>query len=98
MFRSVQEGLNNVRKHASVQNVALRVERMSTANILVRLADDGQGLPKPIDLVDVSSATHFGLLGISERVALLGGTMQVESPSIGGTVLQVEIPSPYPSV
>ena len=98
VFRIVQEGLNNIRKHAAARHVALRVERTPTASILMRLVDDGQGLPKPIDLAELSAAKHFGLLGISERVALLGGTMQVESPSAGGTVLQVEIPSPYPSV
>ena len=98
MFRIVQEGLNNIRKHAVAQHVALRVERTPTASILVRLADDGQGLPRPIDLAALSAAKHFGLLGISERVALLGGTMQIESPLVGGTVLQVEIPSPYPSM
>jgi signal transduction histidine kinase len=74
------------------------VERTPTASILMRLTDDGQGLAKPIDLAELTAAKHFGLLGISERVALLGGTMQVESPAAGGTVLQVEIPSPYPSV
>jgi len=98
VFRIVQEGLNNIRKHAVARQVSLCVERTPTASIRVRLADDGQGLPKPIDLAELSAARHFGLLGISERVALLGGTMQVESPTIGGTVLQVEIPSPYPSV
>ncbi len=98
VFRIVQEGLNNIRKHAAARHVELCVERTPTASIWVRLADDGQGLPKPIDLAELSAARHFGLLGISERVALLGGTMQVESPQTGGTVLQVEIPSPYPSV
>ncbi len=98
VFRIVQEGLNNIRKHAAAQHVALRVERTPTASIWLRLADDGQGLAKPIDLAELTAAKHFGLLGISERVALLGGTMQVESPVTGGTVLQVELPSPYPSV
>ena len=98
IFRIVQEGFNNIRKHAAARHVALLVERTPTASIRMRLADDGQGLPKPIDLAELSAAKHFGLLGISERVALLGGTMQVESPLGGGTVLQVEIPSPYPSV
>jgi len=98
VFRIVQEGLNNVRKHASARNVALRVERTPTASIRLMLADDGQGLPKPIDLAELSAAKHFGLLGISERVALLGGTMHVDSPPNGGTVLEVELPSPYPSV
>jgi signal transduction histidine kinase len=98
VFRIVQEGLNNIRKHAAAQQVALRVERTPTASILMRLTDDGQGLPKPIDLAELTAAKHFGLLGISERVALSEGTMQVESLPTGGTVLQVEIPSPYPSM
>ncbi len=98
VFRIVQEGLNNIRKHAAAQHVTLRVERTPTASLWMRLADDGQGLPKPIDLAELTATKHFGLLGVSERVALLGGTMQVESPPMGGTVLQVEIPSPYPSV
>ena len=98
VFRIVQEGLNNIRKHAQARQVSLRVERTPTASILVRLMDDGQGLPKPIDLAELSAAKHFGLLGISERIALLGGTMHVESPAEGGTILQVEIPSPYPSM
>ena len=98
VFRIVQEGLNNIRKHAVARHVSLHVERTPAASIRVRLADDGQGLPKPIDLAELSAARHFGLIGISERVALLGGTMRVDSPPNGGTVLQVEIPSPYPSV
>jgi signal transduction histidine kinase len=97
VFRIVQEGLNNIRKHAQARHVRLRVERTPTASILVRLMDDGQGLPKPIDLAELSASKHFGLLGISERVALLGGAMQVESPPQGGTMLQVEVPSPYPA-
>lgn len=98
VFRIVQEGLNNIRKHAAARQVTLRVERTPTASILMRLTDDGQGLPKPIDLAELTATKHFGLLGISERVALLDGTMRVESLKTGGTVLQVEIPSPYPSM
>jgi glucose-6-phosphate-specific signal transduction histidine kinase len=44
------------------------------------------------------SQKHFGLLGTSERVALLAGTMKMESSPVGGMLLQVEIPSPYPSI
>jgi signal transduction histidine kinase len=98
VFRIVQEGLNNIREHAAARHVTLRVERAPTTGILVRLTDDGRGLPVPIDLAELTAAGHFGLLGISERVALLGGTLRVESPSTGGTLLQVEIPGPYPSV
>ena len=96
VFRIVQEGLNNVRKHAAAQHVRLSLQRTSADNLLVRLEDDGQGLPVPADLASLSLNKHFGLVGISERVALLGGSMNIESSKGNGMILQVEIPSPYP--
>lgn len=96
VFRIVQEGLRNVRKHAAARHVRLSLQRTSSASLLVRLEDDGRGLSAPADLASLSVNKHFGLVGISERVALLGGQMNIESPKGGGTILQVEIPSPYP--
>ena len=98
VFRIVQEGLNNVRKHARARHTQIGLRRTSTATLLVRVADDGRGMEKPPDLAALSAQSHFGLLGISERAALLGGTMQIDLPVAGGVVLEVEIPSPYPSV
>lgn len=98
VFRIVQEGLNNIRKHAAARNVRLSLQRTSSTNLLVRLEDDGQGLAMPADLASLSASKHFGLVGISERVALLGGSMNIESSRGGGTILQVEIPSPYPLI
>jgi len=98
VFRIVQEGLNNVRKHAVARHVRLSLQRTSAANLLVRLEDDGQGLSAPTDLASLSINKHFGLVGISERVALLGGVMSIESSKDGGTILEVEIPSPSPVV
>lgn len=96
LFRIVQEGLNNVRKHASANHVRLSLQRTSSTNLLLRLEDDGKGLAKPTDLASLANDKHFGLVGISERVALLGGSIQIESAAGNGTILQVEIPSPYP--
>lgn len=96
VFRIVQEGLNNIRKHADARHVRLSLQRTSSANLLVRLEDDGQGLSVPADLASLSINRHFGLVGISERVALLGGSMNIESSKGKGTILEVEIPSPYP--
>lgn len=98
VFRIVQEGLNNVRKHAAAKQVHLCLRRTPTASLLVQLTDDGNGLTQPLDLVALSARKHFGLLSISERVALLGGAMQIESAPGGGVALQVDIPSPSPSV
>ncbi len=98
VFRIVQEGLNNIHKHAAAKKVQLILQLTPTENILIRVADDGHGLAVPTDLASLSANKHFGLLGISERAALLGGSMQVQSPPEGGLVLQVEIPSPYPAI
>jgi signal transduction histidine kinase len=98
VFRIVQEGLNNIRKHASASHVRLSLQRTSNTNLLVRLEDDGRGLSKPTDLASLSLNKHFGLVGISERVALLRGSMNIESSEGNGTILQVEIPSPHPLI
>ena len=46
------------------------------------------------DLGEMSAGGHYGVLGISERVALLGGRLQLQNRPGGGTVLQAEIPHP----
>ena len=98
VFRIVQEGLSNIRKHSAARNVRLVVQRTPSASLLVRLEDDGRGMSAPADLASLSANKHFGLVGISERVALLGGTMNIESLSGDGMALQVEIPSPHPVI
>ncbi|MDW8327872.1 MAG: ATP-binding cassette domain-containing protein [Anaerolineales bacterium] len=98
VFRIIQEGLSNVRKHAFATRVSLTLRRTHTASLFVQLADNGQGLQAPINLASLSEQKHFGLVGISERVSLLGGTLRLTSPPGGGLVLQIEIPSPYPSI
>jgi signal transduction histidine kinase len=98
VFRIVQEGLNNIRKHANAKNVEISLHRTPMDNLLIRLTDDGEGIKVPTDLASLSANKHYGLLGISERAALFGGSMQVQPSSEGGLILQVEIPGPYPSV
>lgn len=97
IFRIVQEGLNNIRKHASAQHAWVTLRRVEGASLRVRIADDGRGMSAPPNLAALSARKHFGLLNISERVALLGGTLQFEIPADGGLALRIEIPSPSPS-
>jgi len=98
VFRIVQEGLNNIRKHSAAVHVRLSLQRTPSASLLVRLEDDGQGMSISPDLASLSASRHFGLVGISERVALFGGTMKIDSSSGNGMILQVEIPSPHPVI
>lgn len=98
VFRIIQEGLSNVRKHAKATKVKLTLLRTPTASLVVRLKDNGLGINAPINLAALSEEKHFGLVGISERVSLLGGSMHVESARNGGLEMNIEIPSPYPSL
>ncbi len=96
VFRIIQEALNNVHKHARARNVQLLLLRTVSNNLLVRISDDGRGVRAPADLAEFSAQKHFGLVGISERAALLGGDMHIESSQEEGLTLQVEIPFPSP--
>ncbi|HEY89578.1 MAG TPA: ATP-binding cassette domain-containing protein [Thermoflexia bacterium] len=99
VFRIIQEGLRNIQKHASATQVLLSLQRTDMASLVVRLVDNGYGMAEPVDLAALTAQKHFGLVGISERVSLLSGTLAVKSPPAGGLELEIEIPtSPYPSL
>ncbi|NOX60674.1 MAG: ATP-binding cassette domain-containing protein [Chloroflexi bacterium] len=95
-FRIIQEALNNVSKHAHAQNVYLLLQRTPANDLLIRVSDDGWGFKVPKNLAELSAQKHFGLIGISERAALLGGNMHIESSREKGLTLHVEIPLPSP--
>jgi signal transduction histidine kinase len=94
IFRIVQEGLNNVQKHAHANNVRIGLKHTSPRTLLVTIADDGRGLAENFDLSALSTDGHYGLLGLSERVALLGGRLNIQNQAEGGLLIQVEIPHP----
>jgi signal transduction histidine kinase len=98
VFRIVQEVLRNVQKHAGASQFILSLERTPKASLRVWMADDGQGFEEPVDLAALTRQNHFGLVGISERVSLMDGTLEFRSPPEGGVELEIEIPSPYPSI
>lgn len=94
IFRIVQEALTNVRKHAAATSVEIHVEHTSPRALMLSVADDGRGLVEDFDLADLPAQGHYGLLGINERAALLGGRCKIQNRSEGGTLIQVEIPHP----
>ena len=98
VFRIVQEGLHNVQKHAQASQVTLRLRRTPKASLRVYLADDGHGLDSPVDLAALAENNHFGLIGISERVSLMDGTLDFSVHPGGGLEFEIEVPSPYPSI
>lgn len=94
IFRIVQEGLSNVRKHSGATEVEISIKHTSPRTLLLTIADDGDGLAEDFDLADLPTEGHYGLLGISERVALLGGRVKFQNQANGGLLIQAEIPHP----
>src|SRR4029077_4118016 len=81
LYRVVQEALTNVLKHATARRVSVVLQR-SAAQVLALVEDDGQGF----DLESPPAAGHrLGMLGMRERVALVGGSLTVESAPGRGT-------------
>ena len=60
---------------------------------MISIADNGKGVKEKIDFARLSNEGHFGLLGISERVELLGGRLRFHNQDGGGWVVQAEIPN-----
>jgi signal transduction histidine kinase len=94
IFRIVQEGLINVHKHALASAVHVCLRHTSPRTLMLSLADDGKGLADDFDLSALPAEGHYGLLGIGERVALLGGRLKLQNQASGGLLIQAEIPHP----
>jgi signal transduction histidine kinase len=85
VYRLVQEALTNVAKHAHASEVRVAIAEIA-GELLVEVQDDGSGFDPEI----VSQG--FGLAGMRERVALAGGTLEVESGA-KGTLLRARLPA-----
>ncbi|SDB99897.1 Signal transduction histidine kinase [Geodermatophilus telluris] len=88
LFRSAQEGLTNVRKHACATSARVVLTYGGDGTVRLAVRDDGRGLPAAAGAGD---APTFGLLGLRERAARVGGRVTVGS-SGSGTELLVEVP------
>ena len=84
VYRVVQEALNNVAKHARAETAKV-VVRQEDSRIVLTIQDDGLGF-------DVKEGKGLGLLGIQERVAQLGGDLELMSEKGRGTLISVTLP------
>jgi len=81
----VQEALTNIVKHAQAKSVSIVLTRSSRAVTAV-IEDDGRGFTPD------SGGEGLGLLGMGERLTLLGGKLKVESSPGAGTTIVAEVP------
>lgn len=88
LYRIAQEAINNVHKYADARNVSVLLETRGSEFVMI-IEDDGRGF----DVKDkMASKLGFGLIGMSERAALVGGSLEIESAAGKGTTVFVRIP------
>ena len=85
IYRTAQEALTNVQKHADAQQVWLQVSRQGDI-LTLRVSDNGKGVKAREDV------SGFGLRGIQERAAQLGGELRLEERKGGGTQVCLSLP------
>ena len=91
LLRVAQEAVHNVKKHAAANQLFVQLE-YGLAAIALDVRDNGRGGAS--DALGGSAAGHFGLTGMRERAAAIGGTLQVTSAPDEGTTIRLEAPAP----
>ena len=90
IYRVVQEGLSNVRDHSEATDVRVMVDgRLGQINI--QIEDNGKGFHVEPTMIRAAKNGRLGLVGIGERVRLLGGQFDIRSRIGGPTVLSVTL-------
>ncbi|HEX6642241.1 MAG TPA: GAF domain-containing protein, partial [Thermoanaerobaculia bacterium] len=90
-FRVVQEALTNVARHASAKHVWLEVRRTSRG-LELSVRDDGVGFDVDAARNRATHGASLGLLGMEERVTLVGGSIEIHSTAETGTAIRVLFP------
>lgn len=91
LYRIGQEALHNVVKHANASSAAIRIARERDA-VTLAVSDDGAGFDP-----DAVPRLHFGLIGMRQRMDLVGGELRVESRPGRGTKIEASVPLAEPS-
>ena len=91
LYRMVQEGLINIRKHAAAGRVTLKLTA-AYPNIILRVEDNGRGFDVQARAAAPDQAKRMGLRSMQERVALLNGKIKLQSKPGQGTKVSIKLP------
>ena len=92
-FRVAQEAINNIVRHAKAGNVWLRLS-VTGERLALSVRDDGAGFDVEAAQRRAVSGGSLGVVSMEERVALAGGSFQIESAPGQGTVVVASFPVP----
>jgi len=93
LYRIVQESLNNAFKYAQATKIDIRLTKSETGELQLSVEDDGVGM----NVEAVDQVTHFGLLGMRERVQALNGTFNIIASPNHGTRINITVPDSHPN-
>ena len=91
LLRVAQEAVHNVKKHAAARHLLVQLEYGADA-ITLEVRDDGRG--GAVEPAAGSTMGHFGLTGMRERAAAVGGTLEITSEPGVGTTVRLRAPAP----
>ena len=91
IYRIAQEALQNAIQHADASEIAVRLTQYPD-RLRMTVTDDGRGIAGASDLRRFVAEGHFGLAGMRERAAMIGGHLEVQSAVDYGTVVILEVP------
>ena len=94
LFRVAQEALTNVARHAKASQVEVSIRKVPEG-MCMRVADDGKSF-RVKRVIESRGRKHLGLLGMRERLEMVGGGFAIESAPGQGTVIQALIPRRKP--
>jgi signal transduction histidine kinase len=94
LYRVLQEALTNVAKHAGAKHVQVDL-CLEGDTVRLSVQDDGRGFENLAGVVEGGQCKGMGLLGMRERVVLLGGSLEIESLPGCGTRLVALVPCPH---
>jgi signal transduction histidine kinase len=93
----IREALSNVREHSDARRVTISLS-CDEDGVQARVTDDGLGFEPETALLRAAREGHLGLVGMHERVRMLGGQTRIESRAGGPTIISASLPAwPPPS-
>ncbi len=91
LFRAVQEAIVNITRHARAETVLIQLSA-DLAGVMVEIEDDGVGFEPDRIAAEPGSLRGIGLLGMRERLEIVGGTLRIDSEPGGGTHVVMTVP------
>lgn len=92
LLRVLQEAFSNIRQHSGSSEVAVTLREDDADGVCMEIRDDGRGFDPASLVPDKDGQSGIGLIGMRERLRLLGGRLEIESAPGGPTIVRATLP------